>query len=391
MNRIAGIDVARGLALLGMFFSHAAPSVGRGFGAFLLQVPDERSRLLFALTAGLGLGLLTGGLQPPSREGSGERTVLRKQIAIRAACLLVLGVVFQATGVLVYVILDEYGIAFFIMLPFVFLPARWLLSVGVLLLAFAPGAAAALDARMGAADPGPYAHVSDWFITGAYPVLTWVAVLMLGVGTVRLGVARPPVMLVAGGLGLVAMVGGLGLSISLGGDGIEAEPTVAAAGLTAAAVGTSAFTIGNVGFCVDPGSVDRLFVASPGLVSGSPLRVWPTNMPQAQHWLRTDLPGLIPYVGAGGDERDVRLWAWLAFLRKQSSFILWGGALPTVELPTAAIALGTSDRPAEGLDAALRGGRPPVLGRLLDDRLLLDCRTVLPSDVPALAARLASL
>jgi L-seryl-tRNA(Ser) seleniumtransferase len=68
-----------------------------------------------------------------------------------------------------------------------------------------------------------------------------------------------------------------------------------------------------------------------------------------------------------------------------------GGALPTVELPTVALALGASDRPAERLDETLRGGRPPVLGRLLDGRLLLDCRTVLPSDVPALAARLATL
>jgi L-seryl-tRNA(Ser) seleniumtransferase len=68
-----------------------------------------------------------------------------------------------------------------------------------------------------------------------------------------------------------------------------------------------------------------------------------------------------------------------------------GGALPTVELPTAALALGTPDRPAERLDEALRSGRPPVLGRLLDDRLLLDCRTVLPTDVPALATRLSAL
>ncbi len=68
-----------------------------------------------------------------------------------------------------------------------------------------------------------------------------------------------------------------------------------------------------------------------------------------------------------------------------------GGALPAVELPTAAIALGTSGRPAERLDEALRSGRPAVLGRLLDDRLLLDCRTVLASDVAALAARLAAL
>jgi L-seryl-tRNA(Ser) seleniumtransferase len=68
-----------------------------------------------------------------------------------------------------------------------------------------------------------------------------------------------------------------------------------------------------------------------------------------------------------------------------------GGALPTVELPTAAIALGTPARPAERLDETLRAGRPPVLGRLLDDHLLLDCRTVLPADVPPLAARLSAL
>ena len=68
-----------------------------------------------------------------------------------------------------------------------------------------------------------------------------------------------------------------------------------------------------------------------------------------------------------------------------------GGALPTVELPTAAITLGTPERPAERLDEALRSGRPPVLGRLLDDRLLLDCRTILASDIAPLAARLATL
>ena len=68
-----------------------------------------------------------------------------------------------------------------------------------------------------------------------------------------------------------------------------------------------------------------------------------------------------------------------------------GGALPTVELPTAAVALGTPGRHAERLDEALRSGRPPVLGRLLDDHLLLDCRTVLPEDVAALATRLSGL
>jgi L-seryl-tRNA(Ser) seleniumtransferase len=55
-----------------------------------------------------------------------------------------------------------------------------------------------------------------------------------------------------------------------------------------------------------------------------------------------------------------------------------------VELPTAGLALGTDDAAARALDAALRTGDPPVLGRLVDDRLFLDCRTVLPGQVPGL-------
>jgi L-seryl-tRNA(Ser) seleniumtransferase len=68
-----------------------------------------------------------------------------------------------------------------------------------------------------------------------------------------------------------------------------------------------------------------------------------------------------------------------------------GGALPAVDLPTAALALGAAARPAQALDEALRAARPAVLGRLLDDRLLLDCRTVLPADLPVLARAIAAL
>ena len=46
-----------------------------------------------------------------------------------------------------------------------------------------------------------------------------------------------------------------------------------------------------------------------------------------------------------------------------------------------------ADAAARALDAALRAGDPPVIGRLVDDRLFLDCRTVLPEQVPALVRR----
>jgi L-seryl-tRNA(Ser) seleniumtransferase len=67
-----------------------------------------------------------------------------------------------------------------------------------------------------------------------------------------------------------------------------------------------------------------------------------------------------------------------------------GGALPTVELPTAGLALGATDAAARALDATLRTGDPPVVGRLVDDRLFLDCRTVLPAQVPPLVKTLVA-
>lgn len=65
-----------------------------------------------------------------------------------------------------------------------------------------------------------------------------------------------------------------------------------------------------------------------------------------------------------------------------------GGALPTVVLPTAALAVGSATRSARALDEALRAGDPSVVGRIADDRLLLDCRTVLTPQVVELAKAL---
>ena len=67
-----------------------------------------------------------------------------------------------------------------------------------------------------------------------------------------------------------------------------------------------------------------------------------------------------------------------------------GGALPTVELPTVAVAVGASPAAAMRLDEALRVGDPPVIGRITHDRLFLDCRTVLSAQVSDLARALTA-
>ena len=93
-----------------------------------------------------------------------------------------------------------------------------------------------------------------------------------------------------------------------------------------------------------------------------------------------------PPPGAGGRPHGARSGtSWPA--RSE----VGGGALPLAELPTAALALGTAARPATALDARLRAGRLPVIGRIAADRLLLDCRTVMDDEVPLLAAALTAL
>jgi L-seryl-tRNA(Ser) seleniumtransferase len=64
-----------------------------------------------------------------------------------------------------------------------------------------------------------------------------------------------------------------------------------------------------------------------------------------------------------------------------SSASVGGGSFPTTQIPSAAVALGGD---AEALEARLRGGARPVIGRIEEGRLLLDLRSVPQSDDDAL-------
>ncbi len=68
-----------------------------------------------------------------------------------------------------------------------------------------------------------------------------------------------------------------------------------------------------------------------------------------------------------------------------------GGALPTAVLPSWAVALTADDRGADALDSRLRASDPPVVGRIADDQLLLDVRTITDADLQDAAAAIAAL
>ncbi len=78
---------------------------------------------------------------------------------------------------------------------------------------------------------------------------------------------------------------------------------------------------------IEPLKAGRLLCSAPNLIFSPPIQLWPEATPRPRRWLRTDLPGLLPYASAGGDERDVRLFAWLAYLR-QADLVMFSGSLP---------------------------------------------------------------
>ena len=67
-----------------------------------------------------------------------------------------------------------------------------------------------------------------------------------------------------------------------------------------------------------------------------------------------------------------------------STTYLGGGSIPTQQLPTCCIALKPASISVDRLATALRSNKPSVVGRIQDERLLLDLRTVMPRQDQAL-------
>lgn len=242
-SRVSGVDAARGIALIGMFVAHVSPEVESADAEAIIAIADERPRLLFALTAGMGLGLISGGIRPIV-EG---RSALRRQIAIRAVILIALGLLIWATlDPLVFVILDVYGVAFLLMLPLLFLRARVALGSGFALLAVTPALAEA-GARtdlVATVRETPLKFLSDWIVGGAYPVIVWVPVMLIGLAVVRMGLGSPRLVAV------MALVGTVGASVLLPVAARLPAPEAASETGWPVLLRASVETLGNVGIGV---------------------------------------------------------------------------------------------------------------------------------------------
>jgi uncharacterized membrane protein YeiB len=228
-GRLIGIDLARGLAVFGMFSVHVGPdvSVGGPVG-FLLEAARGRSSALFAVLAGFSLIIITG--RPHPRTGrSGRQAVTR--IAIRAVVLMALGYALTALDTPVDVILSFYGTLFLAVLPL------YRLRAGTLALIAAAGALVLPQVLYGvrqSIEAGNWADaVTAWdplaassgtdgivelLFTGEYPVLTWMPFLVAGMAVARLDLTRPGVrsrLALTGGVLALVGYGGSWLALRL--------------------------------------------------------------------------------------------------------------------------------------------------------------------------------
>ncbi|MEU6094443.1 DUF418 domain-containing protein [Streptomyces sp. NPDC047079] len=193
-GRLIGVDLARGLAVFGMFAAHvgADPSQG-GVVGFLMELAHGRSSALFAFLAGFAVVLITGRREP--KTGRAGRQAVAKVI-IRALVLLALGSALTMWGTPIDVILAFYGLFFLLVLPLYRLGSGPLAALAAGTALVFPQLLYVLTPLVGAgaspSDGEPDGLVSLLF-TGSYPALSWIPFVLAGMAVARLDLASAAV------------------------------------------------------------------------------------------------------------------------------------------------------------------------------------------------------
>ncbi|WIB13104.1 heparan-alpha-glucosaminide N-acetyltransferase domain-containing protein [Curtobacterium sp. MCPF17_052] len=178
-GRLVGVDVARSLALFGMMAAHVgdvAENVDWADPTSFGAVVNGRSAALFAVLAGVSIGLVSGRDRPPGPPDIGR---VRARLALRAVVVVVVGLLLMALQTPVYVVLPTYGALFLLALPVL----RWR-PWALFLLAVACAVAAAPVAL---AILPLYAEAGMFGVQLGlvYPVVTFAAYVLVGLAVAR--------------------------------------------------------------------------------------------------------------------------------------------------------------------------------------------------------------
>ncbi len=213
-GRIGGLDIARALAIFGMFYAHVAPSTFYdGFPAFLDAIPDGRSSILFAVLAGVSLSILTG--RNVAYTGEQMRSA-RLRIFGRSAMLLPIAGVLSLLGTPVAIILAFYAAWFVTALPFaswspqkLFALAGGLAIVGPIVTVLFSWVTMNLNIWP-TGDANSFAI--DVFLTGMYPGAVYMAYVFAGMAIGRLDITQRAIQAILVLVGCALMILGYGSS-----------------------------------------------------------------------------------------------------------------------------------------------------------------------------------
>lgn len=303
--RLPGVDLARGLAVFGMFAAHLLvtadlhwddPDTWDG-------IVDGRSSVLFATLAGFSLGLTSGSSVPTAS----SRTVQQRRLLVRAVLLWGLGVLITLTWVPVNVILPAYGALFVIGTALITLRPRNLFIVAAVLAVVMPFVVGAINhvwAGSGPEEPDRLSLLLGWH----FPFPLWTAFLAAGLGTGKVigdntRSSRPVWQLLAGGTVLAvvgyALIGPVGNRAAAE---LERAEHVGEAGLPARmlsylqdtphssgmgeAVGSGGFALAVIAACILFGSTKLRHIVWPVRVVGSmPLTAYTAHLALWALWM----------------------------------------------------------------------------------------------------------
>lgn len=215
-SRVVGLDVARGVALIGMLAVHVFPTFrSDGRPAADTVIAAGRAAATFALVAGTGIALLTGGRRVPRGR---DRVAASAALAVRALMIavvgLTLGYVTTAAGLEAYVILVYYAAMFLVAIPLLGLRARALAGIAgvvallgpvvIWLVHLGPDPALGTDPRLGDVIGHPVGLLGQLVLSGSYPLVAWMAYICAGLAIGRCDLRSPRLgsWLLAGGLAL---------------------------------------------------------------------------------------------------------------------------------------------------------------------------------------------
>ena len=213
---MVGVDVARGLALLGMFAVHIFRTFTDDGGPTVATlVAGGRSAATFVLVAGIGVAFVSG--RPVVR--GADRLGVAAGLVVRAALIgslgLVLGVLSEDNRI--YGILPYYGLYFLLAVPLIGLSARALAVVAAVVAVLGPVLLVATadvdlpgrgwgegDPTFGALFADPGGLLLRLTVTGEYPAVVFLAYLCAGmaIGRLDLGSRRVAVSILGVGAGL---------------------------------------------------------------------------------------------------------------------------------------------------------------------------------------------